>query len=294
MRNRIPYIQWREALLEQVPSENRIGTSLMLLDSIQFSRPSEEGPLIFDVTTAVFVMSGSSDVVINMKCYHVEAPSFFIILPDTVIQFIGVSADADAFCIVMSKEFFTDMISDASTSFKLHNLFYNNPVAKIENANVFSVYKDMLRNLLHSPENEYKIEAARHLTLTIFYGYMLKRQSVPVDKAQSRQEEILENFLNLLRTHYSEHREVSFYADKLCLTAKYLSTAVKEASGRTPLDWIDEYVTMAAKAMLKSSNMSIDEISVRLNFASLSLFGKFFKRVTGQSPREYRVCKVGN
>lgn len=293
MRKRIPYIQWREALLEQVPSEDRVGTDLMLVDGVQGFRPSD-GPLIFDVTTAVFVMSGSSDIVINMKSYHVEAPSFFIILPDTVVQFIGVSADADAFCIIMSKEFFADMISDASMSFKLHNIFYNNPVVNMENAWVFSLYKDMLRSLLHSPENEYKIEAARHLTLTIFYGYMLRRQNVPVDKAQSRQEKILEDFLNLLRTYYSEHREVSFYADRLCLTAKYLSTAVKEASGRTPLDWIDEYVTMAAKAMLKSSGMSIDEISVRLNFASLSLFGKFFKRVTGQSPRMYRDSKVGN
>lgn len=63
---------------------------------------------------------------------------------------------------------------------------------------------------------------------------------------------------------------------------------MKEASGKSPQGWIDEYVVTAAKAMLSSSNQSIDEISLRLNFASLSLFGKFFKRVTGLSPRAYR------
>lgn len=87
---------------------------------------------------------------------------------------------------------------------------------------------------------------------------------------------------------YKNHREVLWYADRMCITPKYLSMAVKEASGRTPLDWIEEYCVIAAKAMLSSTRMSIDDISVRLNFASQSLFGKFFKRVTGITPRDYR------
>lgn len=74
----------------------------------------------------------------------------------------------------------------------------------------------------------------------------------------------------------------------MCISPKYLSMAVKEASGKTPLDWIEDYTISASKAMLSSSSDTIDSISLKLNFASQSLFGKFFKRVTGMSPRDYR------
>jgi len=84
------------------------------------------------------------------------------------------------------------------------------------------------------------------------------------------------------------HRSVEFYADKLSLTPKYLTTVVRETSGKTAHDWIIEYVILSAKALLKSTNITIQEISDRLNFPSQSFFGKYFKQQTGMSPVEYR------
>ncbi|KAA5414161.1 AraC family transcriptional regulator [Bacteroides cellulosilyticus] len=82
--------------------------------------------------------------------------------------------------------------------------------------------------------------------------------------------------------------KVLYYADRLHLSAGYLSTIIKRVSGKTAAEWIDDYVTLEAKALLKSTNLTIQQISDELNFPSQSFFGKYFKRITGLSPKEYR------
>jgi AraC-like DNA-binding protein len=82
------------------------------------------------------------------------------------------------------------------------------------------------------------------------------------------------------------------YADQLCLTPKYFSKVIKDNSGASASEWIDNYVILETKALLKSTNMTILQISDELNFPSQSFFGKYFKRVTGMSPKSYRENKA--
>jgi AraC-like DNA-binding protein len=85
-----------------------------------------------------------------------------------------------------------------------------------------------------------------------------------------------------------EERGIGFYADKLCHTPKYLSTTIKEVSGKLAGEWIDDYVMLEAKVLLKSTNMTVQQTSERLNFATQSHFGTYFKRLAGVSPKEYK------
>ena len=87
---------------------------------------------------------------------------------------------------------------------------------------------------------------------------------------------------------FKTQREIGFYADKLCVTSKYLSTMLKQETGMTALDWIEKHVVLYAKSCLSSTSMSIQEISDELDFPSQSVFGKYFKRVEGMSPKAYR------
>ena len=98
----------------------------------------------------------------------------------------------------------------------------------------------------------------------------------------------MEKFLSLVQINYKEQRGLEFYADKLCFTPKYLSKVIKENSGTSANDWIDNHVVLEAKALLKSTNMTIQQISDELNFPSQSFFGKYFKRHVGVSPKEYK------
>ena len=105
----------------------------------------------------------------------------------------------------------------------------------------------------------------------------------------NRAEEYFRQFTELLGEHYKHERSVGFYARQLCITPKYLTTLIKRISGKSVSEWIDNYVILEAKTLLKYSNMSVQEISYQLNFPNQSFFGCYFKRLTGMSPSQYKA-----
>ena len=112
---------------------------------------------------------------------------------------------------------------------------------------------------------------------------------IDADKAvPSRVRVVFEQFIKLVSEYHTQYRNVGFYADKLCLTPKYLSRIIKDATGRSAPDWIDAYVILEAKNLLKYSGDAIKEIVYKLNFPNQSVFYKFFKARTGMTPSEYR------
>ena len=86
----------------------------------------------------------------------------------------------------------------------------------------------------------------------------------------------------------AQGKQLKFYADALCITPRYLSRVVKECTGSSAADWIERYVVLEARALLKSTSMTIQQISDELNFPSQTFFGKYFKRRVGMSPKDYR------
>jgi AraC-like DNA-binding protein len=105
----------------------------------------------------------------------------------------------------------------------------------------------------------------------------------------NRTDELFNHFLVLLREHCGSERSVEFYASKMGITPKYLSLILKKKSGRNASKLIDEAVVYEAKRLLKYSGLSIREIATKLNFASQSFFGKYFKQRVGVSPSRYKI-----
>ena len=103
--------------------------------------------------------------------------------------------------------------------------------------------------------------------------------------------EYFNQFMKELARHYMQHRSVGFYAAQLHLTPKYLTTIIRKTTGRTASDWIDDYVVLEAKNLLKYSTMSIQEVAYYLSFPNQSFFGKYFKEHTGLTPTAYRTGK---
>ena len=93
--------------------------------------------------------------------------------------------------------------------------------------------------------------------------------------------------MTLLASYYDKERSVRFYAEKLNLTSNYLSGIIKDYTGKTASEWIEEYVILEAKALLKFSGLNIQQVAYELNFPSQSMFGKYFKKQTGMSPKVY-------
>ena len=113
-------------------------------------------------------------------------------------------------------------------------------------------------------------------------------QPTEEDILSSRQNEILNQFYLLLREHSPHQREVSFYADKMCLTPKYLSTKIKKITKKSVFEWINTATIIKAKVLLKTNDKSIAQISEELNFPNPSFFSRYFRKHTGMAPNEYR------
>lgn len=140
-------------------------------------------------------------------------------------------------------------------------------------------------------DNCFRREIAKSLFHALFYelGNIMNRHAPAVGRqVKTRRDEVFEQFIHLVRDHYKAQRSVTFYADKLCLTPKHLSNVVKGLTGKSAGAWIDDYVILEAKALLKSTTLTILQVSEALNFANQSFFGKYFKQHTGVSPTQYR------
>ena len=105
-----------------------------------------------------------------------------------------------------------------------------------------------------------------------------------------RQGELLfRKFIKLLSSYEATDRSVKGYAEKLCVTPKYLSTVCKSVSGKTALEWIHDFLADSITHKLKYTDVSIKEIADELGFPNISFFGKFVKSRFGVSPKEYRI-----
>ena len=290
---KIPYLKWRERLNDSIPPDHRIGTDVMLVDNADSSniQKSHTEPFKVDMTMAIIYKKGTTRTRINMVEYNIVAPCVIIVVNDSVYQPLESSDDLICKAIVMSRSFSNSLFTNFGDYKPIYNMIVSNPVVFMDNeTNVFDFFYDAMLNLIRSPYREFALESARHLTLAMFYGYCAVRQGIANNnKVASRQESICSEFIDVLSHNYKEQRDVAFYADRLCITPKYLSQIVKDNTGKTALELIEDYVIEESKAMLISTTMTIQQISDELHFPSQSVFGKYFKRVTGLSPREYRT-----
>lgn len=291
MKN-IPYLKWKEHLNKSVPHDHRLGTDVMLIEnthSINAQYPMSS-PFKIDMSMALIFTEGSIRMRINMKEYEFVAPCVVVIVADTIYQIIETSENLNSKAVAMSKDFSNSLFLGYANIKSIYNSLLTNPVVLIDNdMRAFVGFFDLMLDLVKSSNSEFALDAARHLTLSMFYAYCANKQGVSDNsKIKSRQESICERFMELLSHYYKEQREVAFYAEKLCITPKYLSQIIKDQTDRTTLEYIEEYVVEESKALLISTTMSIQQISDELHFPSQSVFGKYFKRVTGMSPREYK------
>lgn len=271
-----------------IPEDRRIGNDMLLLDADDFWVADNE-PYIANATTAFFFTSGTVDVSINMTDYHIQAPCMVIYLEGMIVKQGNISESARMDVIMLSKQLTDNILSESNMYGVLRSQIMQNPVFPLTGqSKTIIAFNYLLWNVVKMTDSPYRLETARHMTLTLFYGFALNHPMRSKEKVLSRSENITRRFFDLVKQNYRKERSVAFYADKLCITPKYLSQSVKETTGKPALEMIDDFVIAESKALLRSSMMTIEQISDTMGFMSQSLFGKYFKRVTGVSPRDYR------
>ena len=119
-------------------------------------------------------------------------------------------------------------------------------------------------------------------------GFCQEKHQSTERQQHTRQEEVFNRFLELVNKYAARERSITFYADRLFLTPRYLSTLVRQASGRTVMDWVNEAVMQEAKLMLRHTDKLVYQIADELNFPNASFFSKYFRRMAGMTPNDYR------
>ena len=248
-------------------------------------------PFRMDVTASFVCTSGTSEGSIDLKPYTTKSPCLIMFLPGQIVEYKSISDDFTGLFIIMSSKF-TESLMPNQTSERLPLFFHvrENPVIPLrpETLEEIILYFEMLKKMAQADDHPYRLEVVRHLTLAFFYGSSIDFHKFTNSRNLTHHEMIVDRFLHLVRFHHKQKRELKYYAQKMIISPKHLSKIIKDATGRPANDWIDDHVALEAKALLKSTSLTIQQISDELNFPSQSFFGKYFKRVTGISPKEYK------
>ncbi len=255
-----------------------------------FNYPSRIAAFIIGVGT-----EGETTVSFNLRDFDLKKDSMFIFGPRNILQ-VRSEARFKAHVIVISPDLMRRINIDTKQMMPLLLQFATHPCIELSAAESRS-----LRNFLALIEQEVQgretdfvrdiisdlIAATIYKIGDILHHYLSEHPEVE-RSVHNRAEEYFRHFMELLGEHYQRERSVGFYARQLCITPKYLTTLIKRISGRSVSEWIDDYVIIEAKTLLKYSNMSVQEIAYRLNFPNQSFFGSYFKRNTGMSPSQYK------
>ena len=239
----------------------------------------------------IFVNQGSARVLINLIEYTIRQTHFSVITPNSIVQIIEISPDFDMQMMAMNQDFLPISGKEDFFSYLLHHqkniLLLLSPQEVLQTEYYFT----LMWNILQEPT--FRREAIRHLLASLLYyiEYIAQSNMLMNPVRLTRQEDIFQRFISLVNACSKKERNVNFYADKLCLTPRYLNTVVRQASQQTVMDWINQSIILEDKILLKHGNRLVYQISDELNFPNPSFFCKFFKRMTGMTPHEYQNSK---
>lgn len=257
------------------------------------------GPTKMQCLTICFVRNGHIEFTIDQTRCRLDANSLMVLGHHNVVEYtIDESEDLVLDMLFVSKQFLQDLNFDFS-AINLHSFVENRPSPKVplspdEVPLVESYFPILMLNAKRNHDALFSKNIGRSQVQSLIYQ-MLQLRANHIDKpvasdsgSQSRQSVYVQEFMRQLQVHHTRQRSISFYAERLCISPKYLSHLVKEATGRSATEWIAEMVVQEAKNQLRFSHKNIQQVAYALNFSTQSSFGKYFKHVTGMSPTEYQ------
>lgn len=275
-----------------------MGDDFYILDArLQKTHRPMNHPCRFDGYMFLYCVKGRLKMNVNLTEFEISEGMVYMNVPGNIIRVNEIvdtpQEEVRFMCLAMSKEF------SQGLSVEVNKLF-NEGVSMLEkpsillNENEIELAANLIRHLVALlksgiPYMKEAVMSSVSSLLYVFMGAWAVGMADSKDKSASTRSKVtFEKFMKLVSEYHTQYRNVGFYAEELCLTPKYLSKMIKNATGRSAPEWIDSYVILEAKNLLKYSGTTIKEIVYKLNFPNQSVFYKFFKARTGMTPTEYR------
>jgi len=275
-------------------SGHRIESNRAILDLLRY-------PVRFDGYIIFFLKKGKRifSLDFNLDSYDIHERSLLITSPGNIIRLSAYKeaniAECDLVFALLSQDFVSNIHVDFNKAFQEAVRFLQSPCLTLndEQLDIATGYFSLARKIIHSSlDNKREIISSLLTSITYMAVNLLSSHIAAVRQQQDastlRVNQMYEQFISLVSEYHTKERGMGFYANKLCITPKYLSKVVKQASGRSGPEWIDSFVILEAKNLLKYTDRPVKEIVWQLHFPNPSVFNKFFKKHTGLTPSEYR------
>lgn len=239
-------------------------------------------------------LGGEGDVIINENKYHLSRNTMCVAFPGTIIQAFDTQEGFESYTLAIDIDFLRELNIPSANS--IHISMRENPCVVLtdeELQSIMEICKMMHRKDSRTQHPYHQQINVLTLTLLCFELAGIYLRDIPVKRQPcTRQDMIFRRFMTLLATDITTSREVKYYADKLCISPKYLTIVTRQMSSRSASDWITRSAILNAKAKLATTNLTVQQISDQLNFPNPSFFGQYFLRHTGMTPKEYRRSKM--
>ena len=273
------------------PEGKYIDNDLILFEDIT-QVPLPTSPSRMKSLFLALCTSGHAQYTVDTKMHEVSAGDVIIISEEQVVADYMLSQDCKGIALIMSYDFFQNIVSGVHELSALFLFARTHPVFHLDDNQTKALENDIehIKEKIIDVGHRFRRELVMTMlkALVIDMSNIIYRFQQVGDEAQTRAEVIFRDFIQTVEKNYRTERRVSWYAQQLCITSKYLSETVRTVSRRTPSDWIDSYVTRELRVMLRNSTMSIKQIADELNFANQSFLGKYFKEHVGMSPSKFR------
>lgn len=274
---------------------------VLLAERVAADRPAQlfEEPLRIEATTFWLCTKGRSRVICSLRTYEVEEGSLLMIPPKSIISTESGGEACEGIALMCDSNYLSMCNINIKKMTSAMMCIVQHPCVKLTGAELarlrsaLALLKDRIDDRaaseFHDDLIRSLVETITYLCCDLFMAHIAAEQPEPAKSGVSvRLDEYFHRFLHELAQHYLERRNVSFYADRLCISSRYLTTIVRRVSGMSVSEWMNRYIMMEAKYLLKYTEMSIQEIAYKLSFPNQSFFGKYFKQHTGMAPSAFR------
>ena len=264
---------------------------LLLIDHLS-DAPFPRDPRRMNFILICMCKQGSVTYTLDTKRQVMKPGDLLVVSEHHVLDEYNATDDFDGLCMMVSMAFYNEMLRSVRDASALFLFSHNHPIfpMSVRDQETYNNYFYLIRRKMADSDNHFRRNLVMALLLAMLYDLsnVVYHARDLKDIRQTRADSIFNQFINLVEANCRSERRVSWYAEQLCITPKYLSEMVKQVSMRTPNEWIDYYVIIELRLMLKTTSKNIKQIARDMNFPNQSFLGKYFKEHVGMSPSGYR------
>ena len=235
------------------------------------------------------ILSGEAHINFNLQERHITAGTLVYLGPGSIISPIKLSDDLQIFGLGLFSGFHMPFAyGQMPSAFNGQVRDFQLPVDDGDIGIAYHIIDTIWQIVHHDKDYNRDCVTALAAALMHHYDQLFHKHKDILTSSRSREQTIFDRFIQLANQHCTEHHHIDYYAERLCLTERYLGTVVRQASGITAKEWIDRAIVTRIKVELRHTDKPVAQISDEMGFPNPSFFSKYFKRLTGMTPAAFK------